>query len=515
MWDSSYITELNTRRNKSILGGGEERINKQHHAGKLSARERIDILLDDNSFVEINDFVIPDKSSGQGKQNNILGDGVVTGFGEINGRKVFISSQDFTAFGGTLGVYHSQKICHIMDLAINNFCPYICINDSGGARIEEGISSLDGYSSIFYRNTKASGVIPQISVILGPCAGGACYSPAITDFIFMTKKTSKMFITGPGVVKSIIGEKVSVDQLGGSQIHAELSGVSHFVYDDEVACLNGVKKLLDYLPNNNHDSVKVHEGFKYSDSFSFQKIVSDNPKKVYDIKDVICNLFDDDSFLEIQKDFAKNIVIGFARVKGETIGVVANQPMFLVGCLDINASDKAARFIRLCDCFNIPIVSLVDVPGFLPGKAQEHNGIIRHGAKMLYAYSEATVPKISFILRKAFGGAYIAMNSKHTGADMVFAWPIAQLAVMGAEGAVDIIYKNEIKNSKNPEAKRKELINEYNLKYMNPYTAAEKGFIDKVILPEETRDYLEKSLCLLKSKNIVCSVKKKHGNIPL
>ena len=437
MWNSDVLNKLNQKVNKALMGGGEKRIEKQHASGKLSARERLEILFDEGTFVEvggliesrINDFGLEEKK--------VPGDGVVVGYGKVNGRTVFASSEDFTVIGGTLGEYHSLKICRIMDMALENRAPFVSINDSGGARIEEGICSLSGYSGIFYRNTKLSGVVPQISVILGPCAGGACYSPAISDFIFMSKKTSLMFITGPQVVKAVTGETVSSEDLGSADVHMSQSGVTHFAYDNDEQCLNGVKKLLSYLPQNLDEKAEKIKPTYTNTCGDLQEIVSDNQRKAYDVKLVIEKIVDDKSFFEVQSDFAKNMVVGFSRINGASVGIVANQPNHLGGSIDCDSSDKAARFIRFCDCFNIPIVSLVDVTGFLPGQNQEHNGIIRHGAKLLFAYSEATVPKISLILRKAYGGAYIAMNSKNMGADIVYAWPIAQVAVMGAEGAVN------------------------------------------------------------------------------
>lgn len=515
MWNREYIDEVLKRRRTAALGGGQNRIDKQHAAGKMTARERLEKIFDKGSFVEVDSFIKSPHTDFQMKEKAVIGDGVVTGYGAINGRTVYASSQDFTVIGGTLGEYHSKKICHVMDLALETRCPFISINDSGGARIEEGISSLDGYSSIFYRNTIASGIIPQISVILGPCAGGACYSPAICDFIFMTKESGKMFITGPGVVKTVIGEEITVEELGGAQVHSEKSGVNHFIYDDDASCLDGVRKLLSYLPSNCEEKAPQENNYKFNKKTSLQEIVSDNSRRAYDVKDVINVIVDTSTFFEVQKDFAKNIVIGFARIEGDVVGIIANQPLCMGGCLDVNASDKAARFIRFCDCFNIPLITLVDVPGFLPGSEQEHSGIIRHGAKMLYAYSEATVPKISLILRKAFGGAYIAMNSKNTGADMVYALPIAQMAVMGAEGAVDIIYRREIKVATTPEKKREELIDEYNRCFMNPYIAAERGYVDEIILPEETRDRIVGALHIFKNKKVNHNLIKKHGNIPL
>lgn len=516
MWNPKYCEELKKRRLSAANGGGERRIDTQHNKGKLTARERIDYLFDEDSFVEINTLVESQDSRFGMDQKKIIGDGVVIGYGKINGRVVYASSQDFTVIGGTLGEYHSKKICHIMDMAIKMKAPYVSINDSGGARIEEGISSLDGYSGIFYRNTKASGVIPQISVILGPCAGGACYSPAITDFIFMSKKSANMFITGPAVVKTVIGEDVTSDELGGASVHASKSGVVHFAYEDDYACLDGVKQLLSYLPENCDKKPPVTMGNAVDKSNKLEGIVPDNQRKVYCVKDVIDTFVDSGSFFEVQPEFAKNIVIGFARIDGEVIGIVANNPKGgISGSLDIDASEKAARFVRFCDCFNIPIITLVDVPGFMPGTKQEHGGIIRRGAKLLYAYAEATVPKITLILRKAFGGAYIAMNSKGMGADIVFAWPIAQTAVMGAEGAVAIMNRKQIESADNSEEERQRLVEEYEAEYMTPYIAAEKGFIDEVILPEETRQRLRSALDALKLKDRNAVGFRAHGNIPL
>ncbi len=514
MWDKKIIDRLNEKLTQSRMGGGEKRIEKQHSSGKLTARERLEFLFDENTFVEvggliesrITDFGIADKK--------VPGDGVVVGYGKINGRIVFASSEDFTVIGGTLGEYHSLKICRIMDMALETGAPFISINDSGGARIEEGICSLSGYSGIFYRNTKLSGVVPQISVILGPCAGGACYSPAISDFIFMNKKTSLMFITGPQVVKAVTGENIPAKDLGSAEVHMTKSGVTHFVYDDDEQCLLGVKKLLSYLPQNASQKPE-NIGVSYTNTCDdMQEIVSDNQRKAYNVKFVIEKIVDDNSFFEIQSDFAKNMVVGFSRINGDSVGIVANQPNFLGGSIDCDSADKAARFIRFCDCFNIPVVSLVDVTGFLPGQKQEHSGIIRHGAKLLYAYSEATVPKISLILRKAYGGAYIAMNSKNMGADIVYAWPIAQMAVMGAEGAVDIIFKKRITDSPNPVEERQQLIAEYEDKFANPYIAAAHGYVDEIIEPQHSRERIIKALDMLKTKKQE-NLYKKHGNIPL
>ena len=515
MWEKRYSEELIARREKAVQGGGAKRIEKQHQAGKLTARERVEALFDPNSFVEIQTLVESRGDEFGMAEKKVPGDGVIIGYGMINGRIVYASIEDFTVIGGTLGEYHSKKICQIMDMAIKMRAPYISINDSGGARIEEGICSLDGYSGMFYRNTQASGFIPQISVVLGPCAGGACDSPAITDFVFMAEKAAKMFITGPAVVKAAIGEVVSADELGGAQVHSSKSGVLHFTYPDDISCLEGVKKLLSYLPPNCSERPPFDPDFRgVENSYKLEQIVPDNQRKVYDIKEVLSCFVDRDSFFEVQGHYAQNLIVGFARLDGSVIGIVANNPKVIGGALDINASEKGARFIRFCDCFNIPLLTLVDVPGFFPGKEQEQNGIIRRGAKLLYAYSEATVPKITLILRKAFGGAYIAMNSKGMGADVVFAWPIAQIAVMGAEGAVDILYRKKIAESPNPTSTRQDLVREYEEHFMTPYIAAERGFIDEVILPEETRKKLSESFFALKDKNELRRTKK-HGNIPL
>lgn len=515
MWDKKYTEELIAKRRQAFDGGGEKRIEKQHRAGKLTARERVEMLFDPNTFVEIETLVESRADEYGISRKRVPGDGVITGYGMIGGRIVYASIEDFTVMGGTLGEYHSRKICQIMDMAIKMRAPYISVNDSGGARIEEGICSLDGYSGMFYRNTRASGLIPQISVILGPCAGGACYSPAITDFVFMARKSGKMFITGPAVVKELIGETVSADELGGADTHSTKSGVLHFSYEDDESCLEGVKKLLSYLPSNCSEKPPFDPDFRgVENSYRLQDIVPDNQKKVYDIKDVLNCFVDRDSFFEVQEAYARNLIIGFARLDGSVIGIVANNPRVIGGALDINASEKGARFIRFCDCFNIPLLTVVDVPGFFPGSQQEHNGIIRHGAKLLYAYAEATVPKITLITRKAFGGAYIAMNSKGMGADVVFAWPIAQIAVMGAEGAVEILHKERIAEANDPAFMRRQLTAEYEEHFMTPYIAAQRGIIDDVILPEETRKKLSESFFALKGKNEMNRTKK-HGNIPL
>ncbi len=508
------IDGLLLRREKVEEAGGKERVEKQHQKGKLTARERMEALFDDGTFVEINDMITSRATDFGMDKKKRPSDGVVTGYGKIFGRVAFASSQDFTVGGGSLGEAHAMKICRAMDMALDMKAPFISINDSGGARIEEGIDSLSGYADIFYRNTISSGVIPQISVILGPCAGGACYSPAICDYIFMTRQNSQMYITGPAVVKSVTGEEISAANLGGAQVHSSTSGVAHFVYEDDLSCLNGVRRLLSYLPQNNEDYSMVVPTTEVDRCDTLTDIVPADSKQAYDVRDVISTFADENSFMEIQPDFAKNIVVGFARISGKTVGIVANQSAFMAGSLEINASDKGARFIRFCDCFNIPILTLVDVPAFLPGSQQEHGGIIRHGAKMLFAYSEATVPKVSVIMRKAYGGAYIAMNSKGLGADVVYAWPVAEIAVMGAAGAVAIIGKRAIDAAEDPISKRQELIDEYNEKFMNPYVAAEHGYVDEVILPSETRERIVAAFDMLEAKEKTLPYKK-HSNIPL
>lgn len=515
MWENA-VKELEQRRKRALLGGGKERIEKQHKRGKLTARERIDYLLDKGSFVEVNAFIESRINDFGLEEKRVPGDGVVTGYGRIDGRLVFIASEDFTVIGGTLGEYHSLKICKIQDMALETKAPFISINDSGGARIEEGICSLSGYSGIFLRNTQASGVIPQIAVIMGPCSGGSCYSPAICDFIFMVKNTSTMFITGPKVVKTVIHEESTIEELGGAEVHSDISGVAHFTYDNERECLMGVRKLFTYLPDNNEQSPAVmpFSHWERDASGELMTVVPDNKRKPYDVKEVIRRIVDRESFFEIQERFAKNIVIGFARMEGEVVGMIANQPCVLSGALDVDASDKMARFIRFCDCFRIPLITLIDVPAFYPGKEQEHKGIIRHGAKILYAYAEAVVPKISLIMRKAYGGAYIAMNSKNMGADIVYAWPIAEIAVMGADGAVNIVFKKQIAESENPSETEQKLKQDYEQKFMNPYIAAERGYVDEVIHPDETRTRILDALEMLRNKQIE-KIHKRHGNIPL
>lgn len=508
--------ELAKRKSEALLGGGKDKIDAQHKKGKLTARERIELLVDEGSFEEIDMFVKHRATNFGLDKINYPGDGVVTGFGKIDGRPVALFSQDFTVFGGSLSETHAEKIVKILNMAMKAGIPVIGLNDSGGARIQEGVNSLGGYADIFLLNTLASGVIPQISVILGPCAGGAVYSPAITDFVFMVRNTSYMFVTGPNVVKTVTHEDVTFEELGGADTHAIKSGVAHFVFDSEIETLQNVRKLLSYLPLNFMDQAPKLE-FDVNELVEEPKldsIIPDNPNKPYDIKEVISLIVDNAEFFEVHKDFAENIVTGFARVSGMSVGIVANQPEVLAGVLDINASVKGARFVRFCDAFNIPLLVLVDVPGFLPGTEQEWGGIIRHGAKLLYAFSEATVPKITVITRKAYGGAYDVMNSKHIRGDFNFAWPSAEIAVMGPKGAVEIIFKKEIENSKDPENELNKKLNEYIEKFANPYIAAERGFIDDVIYPRETKIKVVQAFELLKNK-VDKNPKKKHGNIPL
>lgn len=510
------INDLYARKQKAALGGGEERIKKQHESGKKTARERIQMLMDPNSFVEIDAFVETRSTEFDMPKKKALGDGVVTGYGTVNGRLVFVASQDFTVIGGSLGEMHAKKITKVMDMAMKMGAPFISINDSGGARIEEGIDALSGFGEIFYRNTIASGVIPQISVIMGPCAGGAVYSPAITDFIFMVEKTSQMFITGPQVIKAVTGEDVTFEQLGGAETHNSLSGVAHFKSATEEECIRDIKRLLSFIPDNNlSDSELVNTSDDVNRVIAeLNTIVPDDANKPYNMKQVITSVVDNNDFLEIQEGFARNIIIGFGRINGRTIGIIANQPQVNAGVLDVDSSDKAARFVRFCDAFNIPVVTFTDVPGYLPGVEQEHSGIIRHGAKLLYAFSEATVPKINVIIRKAYGGAYIAMNSKHLGADMVFAWPTAEIAVMGPDGAANIIFRKDIANSDDPVNFRAEKIQEYRDKFSNPYIAAARGYVNDVIEPAKTRIHLAAALEMLTSKRET-RPSKKHGNIPL
>jgi propionyl-CoA carboxylase beta chain len=506
---------LNAKREGAFLGGGKLRIDNQHKKGKLTARERLHFLLDEGSFEEIGMFVTHRSTDFGMESEKYLGDGVVTGYGTINGRLTYVFSQDFTVFGGSLSETHAEKICKVMDLAMKNGAPIIGLNDSGGARIQEGVVSLGGYADIFYKNTMASGVIPQLSAIMGPCAGGAVYSPAITDFILMVENTSYMFVTGPNVVKTVTHENVTSEELGGASTHASKSGVTHFACANEIEAINHLKKLLSYVPQNCEEQATF---LPYETSNETREKLNStlpsNANQPYDIREIIEEIIDTNSFLEVHKDFAENIVVGFARLAGRSIGIVANQPAFLAGVLDINSSTKAARFVRFCDCFNIPLLVLEDVPGFLPGTDQEWNAIITNGAKLLYAFCEATVPRITVITRKAYGGAYDVMNSKHIGADMNYAWPSAEIAVMGAKGAAEIIFKKEISSAENPSEKWIEKEKEYSDIFANPYRAAERGFIDDVIEPSQTRIKLIKAFKMLENK-VVNNPRKKHGNIPL
>jgi propionyl-CoA carboxylase beta chain len=516
MSDNEKVEQLLKLREESRQGGGEDRIEKQHKKGKLTARERLDILLDKGSFQELDAFVTHRSSAfGLGKQK-FLGDGVVTGSGKINGRPVYVFSQDFTVFGGSLSETHAEKICKVMDLALKNGVPVIGLNDSGGARIQEGVSSLGGYAEVFWRNSMASGVVPQISAIMGPCAGGAVYSPALTDFVYMVKNTSYMFVTGPNVVKTVTHEEVSSEDLGGASAHGTKSGVAHFVTENDADCLNKIRQLMIYIPQNCEEKTPRLEE-REPDSVkaaALDNLVPLNANKPYNIKDVIEGVMDKDSFYEVHENYADNIVVGFARLKGRALGIVANQPLSLAGVLDIDASVKGARFVRFCDAFNIPLVVFEDVPGFLPGTDQEWGGIIKHGAKLLYAFCEATVPKMTVITRKAYGGAYDVMNSKHIRADYNIAWPTAEIAVMGTKGAVEIIFRREITKADDQEAKQLELEEKYNEEFAHPYKAAARGFIDDVILPSETRQKLIHAFELCQNK--VDSVpKKKHDNLPL
>ncbi|WP_333821477.1 acyl-CoA carboxylase subunit beta [Ohtaekwangia sp.] len=507
--------ELERKNQEALTGGGEKRIEQQRAKGKLTARERIHILLDEGSFEELGKFVMHrSKDFGLDKEY-YLGDGVVTGYGTVNGRLVYVFSQDFTVFGGTLSETHAEKIVKIMDLAMKNGAPIIGLNDSGGARIQEGVVSLGGYADIFYRNTLASGVIPQISAIMGPCAGGAVYSPAITDFIMMVENTSFMFVTGPNVVKTVTHENVTAEELGGAQTHSSKSGVTHFACANEIECITYLKKLLSYIPQNCEDEaprLPYTPGNEKREALNH--IIPANPNQPYDMREIINEVVDEGSFFEVHKNFAENIVVGFARIAGRSIGVVGNQPASLAGVLDINSSVKGARFVRFCDCFNIPLLVFEDVPGFLPGTDQEWHGIITNGAKLLFAFSEATVPRVTVITRKAYGGAYDVMNSKHIGADLNYAWPTAEIAVMGAKGASEIIFRKEIAEASDPEAKLNEKIGEYTVKFANPYRAAHRGYIDEVIYPDQTREKLIRAFAMLENK-VAKLPKKKHSNIPL
>ena len=510
------IEKLLEESSKIELGGGQARIDKQHEKGKLTARERINLLLDEGSFIEVDKFVKHRSTNFGTASLEAPADGVVTGYGTVDGRLVFVYAQDFTVVGGSLGEMHAAKICKIQEMALKMGAPIIGMNDSGGARIQEGVDALSGYGKIFHNNTISSGVIPQISVIMGPCAGGAVYSPALTDFVLMVEKTSNMFITGPQVIKTVTGEEVTQEELGGAETHNKISGVAHFMDKSEEECIQRIKTLLSYLPSNNLE--EAPEYGTYDDinrvEEKLNELIPENPNKPYDMKEVIQTIADEGSFFEVQALYAQNIITGFIRLNGKSIGVIANQPRILAGCLDINASDKAGRFIRTCDAFNIPLLNLVDVPGFLPGTNQEYGGIIRHGAKMLYAYNEATVPKVTLILRKAYGGAYLAMCSKDLGADQVFAWPNAEIAVMGPDGAANIVFKNEINQSEDPVATRQEKIEEYRNTVANPYIAAQRGYVDDVIVPSITRPRLISAFDMLETKR-ESRPSKKHGNLPV
>ena len=512
---SEKFQTLDSKTSEAKLGGGEKRIEAQHNKGKLTARERLHFLLDEGSFEEIG-MLVTHRSTNFGlDKQKFLGDGVVTGYGTINGRLVYVFSQDFTVMGGSLAEAHAEKICKVMDMAMKNGAPVIGLNDSGGARIQEGVVSLGGYADIFYRNVRASGVIPQISAIMGPCAGGAVYSPALTDFISMVEGTSYMFVTGPNVVKTVTHEEVSSEDLGGASTHSTKSGVTHFSCENEITCIENLKRLISYMPQNCEEQPRDLDYAAGDENRpGLDSIVPDNANQPYDIKEVVSEIVDEGSFLEVHKDYAENIVVGFARLAGKSIGIVANQPAFLAGVLDINSSNKAARFVRFCDSFNIPLLVLEDVPGFLPGTDQEWNGIISNGAKLLYAFSEATVPRVTVITRKAYGGAYDVMNSKHIGADLNYAWPSAEIAVMGAKGAAEIIFRKEIKEAADPEAKWKEKEAEYAELFANPYNAAARGYVDEVIKPHQTREKLIRAFQMLQNK-VDNLPRKKHGNIPL
>lgn len=514
--NAGKLADLEKRNEQAMIGGGPSRIEKHKQGGRLTARERLDILLDPGSFVEMDRFVTHRSTNFGMDANKAPGDGVITGYGRVNGKLVYVYSQDFTVIGGSMSRTQANKICKIMDLAIKNGAPIVGLNDSGGARIQEGIEALAGYADIFTRNTMASGVVPQITGIMGPCAGGAVYSPSITDFVFMVKNSSYMFVTGPDVIKTVTHEDVTKEALGGAQVHAQKSGVTHFACEDDKNCLLMIRELLGFLPSNNLDDPPTLPMQDRPDRIceGINSIIPDSPKKPYDMLAVISEVVDEKYFLEVHKSFAQNIIVGFARLNGRSVGIVANQPQVLAGCLNIEASRKAARFIRFCDAFNIPIVSFVDVPGFLPGTDQEWNGLITHGAKLLYAYAEATVPKVTVITRKAYGGAYIVMGSKLLRSDVNLAYPSAEIAVMGAEGAVNIIFREQIAKSKDPVGEKAKLIKEYEQKFNNPYVSAELGLTDEVIEPAFTRKRLIDSLEMLKGKRDI-TVPKKHGNIPL
>ncbi|SMO76233.1 acyl-CoA carboxylase subunit beta [Fodinibius sediminis] len=516
MASDNKVERLQQKRKNAQKGGGEKRIQKQHDKGKLTARERIDLLLDEGTFEELDPFVTHRSQKFGLEEKKIAGDGVVTGFGKIHGRPIYVFSQDFTVMGGSLSETHAEKICKVMDLAMKNGVPIIGLNDSGGARIQEGVASLGGYAEVFWRNSMASGVVPQLSAVMGPCAGGAVYSPALTDFIFMVKNTSYMFVTGPNVVKTVTHEEVTSEELGGASAHSTKSGVAHFSEDNDAICLKQMRELLTYIPQNCEEKAPRKEP-RAPDSAKAQKlddIVPDSPNKPYDIKNVITGIVDKGSFMEVHEHYAENIVVGFARIDGRSVGIVANQPLALAGVLDIDASLKGARFVRFCDAFNIPLLTFEDVPGFLPGTDQEWGGIIKHGAKLLYAFCEATVPKMTVITRKAYGGAYDVMNSKHIRADYNVAWPTAEIAVMGPKGAVEIIFRKEIAAADDPEAREQELIEYYKEEFAHPYKAAERGFIDNVILPSETREKLIHALEISEDK-VDQIPQKKHDNLPL
>ena len=510
------IERFKELQNKTTLGGGEQKILAQHRKGKYTARERIQLFLDPETFVETGEFVTSYGSNSSSLTEKVFGDGVITGYGRVDGRLIYVFSQDFTVMGGSLGLAHAKKVVYIINQALKNGAPVICFNDSGGARIQEGVDALAGYGEIFFKNVEASGVVPQISVIMGPSAGGAVYSPALTDFIIMTQKTSHMFVTGPSVIKSVMGEEVSFEDLGGTSIHGYKSGVAHFIGEDEKDSIDIIRKILSYLPSNNlEDPPKIKptdDKARLCDKLN--TIIPDDQKKAYEMREIITEVFDHGEFLEVQSNWAKNIIIGFGRLNGYPVGIVANQPNSLAGALDSEASIKGAKFVRFCDSFNIPIITFVDVPGFLPGKDEEWRGIIRNGAKLLYAYCEATVPKIAVVTKKAFGGAYIVMSSKHLQTDVNFAWPTAEIAVMGAEAAVNIIYRRELSSSKNVEKDRKIIQDEYETKFYNPYKAASMGYIDTVILPSETRPKLIEALWPLLTKREK-RMKRKHANMPL
>ncbi len=513
---SIQIQDLREKKSRIFMGGGKKRVAKQHENGKLTARERITLLLDKDSFVELDAFVEHRCTSFGMDGVEIPGEGVVTGYGNIDGRLVYVYAQDFTVMGGSLGEMHARKICKMLDLAVKMGAPVIGMNDSGGARIQEGVDALSGFGDIFFRNTLASGVVPQISVIMGPCAGGAVYSPALTDFIFMVDKTSNMFITGPSVIKTVTGEDVSAQDLGGAMTHNTISGVAQFVYPNEQETIAAIRRLIGFLPANNREKAPLVATKDDPRRLckNLEAIVPESSSKAYDIKSVITAVVDDENFFEVQAYYAQNIITGFGRINGQTVGIIANQPRVMAGCLDINASDKAGRFVSICDSFNIPLVTFVDVPGFLPGINQEYGGIIRHGAKLLHAYCEATVPKVTVVVRKAYGGAYIAMCSKHLGADMVLAWPMAEIAVMGPQGAANIIFKNDIEASADPDQTRAEKIEAYKAEFSNPFQAAKRGFVDDVIEPAETRMRISGALSMLSNKN-ESRPAKKHGNFPV